>query len=253
VKARLLLCVAALAVAACGPEPISPKRQIGAQPYLPEPHQYLLPPMHVVSNVGWNGKSPQAAAGLKVQALSRDFKNPRSLYVLPNGDILVVESDGPKEPVSRPKQFIMNVIESKAHSSVKADQRILLRDTNGDGMPDERHVFLEHLHSPFGVVLVGSDLYVANTDAIIRFPYQEGQTGIAAPGTKLTDLPGGPIDHHWTKSLTASPDGSKLYAGVGSSARTAWKRRKSAPRFGRSTARQAPIACMPPACAIPTA
>jgi glucose/arabinose dehydrogenase len=130
---------------------------------------------------------------------------------------LVVETEGPGEPASRPKQFIFNWVEKKAHSSTKAGNRIvLLRDVDGNGTVETQTVFLDHLHSPFGVVLVGNDLYVADTDAVMRYPYQEGQTQITAPGTKLTDLPGGPIDHHWTKSLTASPDGAKLYAGVGS-------------------------------------
>jgi glucose/arabinose dehydrogenase len=216
-KRQLFCAAAALALAACGPAPINPKRQIGANPYLPDIHEYLLPPMHVAKNVGWGEATPKAAPGLKVTAFARNLKNPRSVYVLPNGDVLVVESDGPPGPVNRPKEFIMNWIEQQAHSSVKAGNRILLlRDTNGDGMPDITTVFLDHLNSPFGVVLVGNDLYVANTDGVMHYPYQTGQTQITAPGNLLTPLPGGPIDHHWTKSLTASPDGSKLYAGVGS-------------------------------------
>ncbi|HEX3809549.1 MAG TPA: sorbosone dehydrogenase family protein [Rhizomicrobium sp.] len=111
----------------------------------------------------------------------------------------------------------MSWIEKRAHSNTTAGNRIiLLRDADGDGVPELRTVFLDHLRSPFGVVLVGNDLYVANTDNIMRYRYETGQTHIATPGIKLCDLPGGPIDHHWTKSLTASPDGSKLYAGVGS-------------------------------------
>jgi glucose/arabinose dehydrogenase len=207
----------AAALAACGPDPIDPRRQIGAHPYLPDIHQYLWPSMHVVKNVGWAKATPRAAAGLEVKAFATGLRNPRTLYVLPNGDILVVETEGPGEPVSRPKQFVFNWVEKKAHSSVKAGNRILLlRDADGDGVSEMQTVFVDHLHSPFGVVLVGNDFYVANTDAVMRYPYQEGQTQITAAGTKLTDLPGGPIDHHWTKSLTASPDGSKLYAGVGS-------------------------------------
>jgi glucose/arabinose dehydrogenase len=216
-KTVLLCAAAALILTACGPSPINPKRQIGANPYLPDIHEYLLPPMHVVKNVGWGDATPKAADGLKVTAFAKSLKNPRSLYVLPNGDVLVVESDGPPGPVNRPKEFIMNWIEKQAHSSVKAGNRILLlRDTNGDGVPDLQTVFLDHLNSPFGVVLVGNDLYVANTDGVMHYPYQEGQTQITAQGNLLTPLPGGPIDHHWTKSLTASPDGTKLYAGVGS-------------------------------------
>ncbi len=208
---------AALCLAACGPEPIDPHRQIGPHPYLPPIHQYLLPPMHVVTNVGWGSAVPKVAAGLAVKAFAKDLKNPRSVYVLPNGDVLVVESGGPKEPINRPKEMVMNWIEAKAHSSVEPGNRILLfRDTNGDGVPDMHSVFIDHLTSPFGVVLIGSDLYVANTDAVMRFPYTAGAMHIDGAGTKLTDLPGGPIDHHWTKSLTASPDGAKLYVGVGS-------------------------------------
>ncbi|HEY6927661.1 MAG TPA: PQQ-dependent sugar dehydrogenase, partial [Steroidobacteraceae bacterium] len=207
-----------LGLAGCGPKPIDPRRQVGSNPDLPPIHQYLLPPVHVAKNVGWNGATPSVAPGLKVQAFATGLANPRSVYVLPNGDVLVVETGGPPPPpASRPKDMVMNWVEKKAHSSTKPGQRILLfRDTNGDGLPDEKTVFLEHLQSPFGVVLVGSDLYVANTDAVVRYPYTTGDTRIRAPGVKLCDLPGGPIDHHWTKSLTASPDGTKLYAGVGS-------------------------------------
>jgi glucose/arabinose dehydrogenase len=217
IRQLLLLCAATAALAACGPDPINPKRQIGAHPYLPDIHQYLLPPMYIVKNVGWNGTMPKAAPGLAVKPFASGLKNPRSVYVLPNGDVLAVESDGPKEPIARPKEFVMNWLERKAHSSVKAGNRILLlRDTNGDGVADQTFIFLDKLHSPFGVVLVGNDLYVANTDAVMHYPYREGETKITAPGNQLVELPGGPIDHHWTKSLTASPDGSKLYAGVGS-------------------------------------
>jgi glucose/arabinose dehydrogenase len=206
-----------LALVGCGPAPIDPSRQVGPNPYLPPIHQYLLPPMHIAKVVGWNGATSSVPAGLKVQAFATDLANPRSLYVLPNGDVLLVETGDPPGPVSRPKELVMNWVEKMAHSRTKPGQRILLfRDTNGDGVPDQRTVFIDHLNSPFGVVLVGNDLYVANSDAVVRYPYTTGQTQIADPGVKLCDLPGGPIDHHWTKSLTASPDGSELYAGVGS-------------------------------------
>lgn len=208
---------ALLILAGCGPKTIDARRQIGPHPYLPPLHQYLLPPMHVAKVVGWNGATPTVAPGLKVQAFATGLANPRSLYVLPNGDVLVVETGGPPPPISRPKEIVMNWVEKEAHSRTKPGQRILLfRDTNGDGLPDEKTTFLDHLNSPFGVVLVGSSLYVADTDAVVRYPYSTGETTIAAAGVKLCDLPGGPIDHHWTKSLTASPDGKRLYAGVGS-------------------------------------
>jgi glucose/arabinose dehydrogenase len=215
---KALLCSAAvLALVACGPAPIDPRRQIGPHPVLPDIHQYLVPPMHVVHNVGWSGATPKPAPGLSVNAFAKNMKNPRSVYVLPNGDVLVAESDGPPGPINRPKEFVMNWVEKQAHSSVKAGQQIvLLRDTNGDGVADQQYVFLDNLHSPFGMVLVGNDFYVANTDGVMHYQYQEGQTKISVPGNLVTPLPGGPIDHHWTKSLTASPDGTKLYAGVGS-------------------------------------
>ena len=216
-KAQMAVALAGVALlAACGPKPGDPKRQIGAHPYLPDIHQYLLPPMHVVKNVGWGDKVPAAAPGLHVEALAKDLKNPRSLYVLPNGDILVAESEAPPTRIRRPKELVMGWLEKKAHSSVKAPNDILLFRTDDQGRVVLRSVFLSHLTSPFGMVLVGSDFYVANTDGVMRFSYQTGETAITAPGTLLTELPGGPIDHHWTKSLTASPDGSKLYAGVGS-------------------------------------
>jgi glucose/arabinose dehydrogenase len=206
-----------LALAACGPAPVDPRRQLGPDPYLPPIHQYLLPPMNIAKVVTWNGAAPTVAPGLQVQPFAVGLANPRSLYVLPNGDVLVVETGAPPAPISRPKDLVMKWVEKSAHSRSKPGQRILLfRDTNGDGLPDEKTVFIDHLNSPFGVVLVGSDLYVANTDRVIRYSYTTGQTQITTAGIKLCDLPGGPIDHHWTKSLTASPDGSKLYAGIGS-------------------------------------
>jgi glucose/arabinose dehydrogenase len=208
---------AGLSLAGCDANGGDPARQIGANPFLPAIQQYLLPPIKIATPVPWGNETPKVPAGLHVQALATGLAHPRSLYVLPNGDVLVVESNGPKAPVFRPKDLITGWVQSFAGAKAKDANRItLLRDINGDGIPDVRTVFLDHLNSPFGVALVGHDLYVANTDAIVRYPYEDGQTSITAPGTKLTDLPGGPIDHHWTKSLLASQDGTKLYVGVGS-------------------------------------
>jgi glucose/arabinose dehydrogenase len=219
-RAPLLAATAALALAGCnGDESFDRSTQIGPDPALPEAEQYLIPPMHVAEAVGWKeGETPTVAKGLRIQAIATDLEHPRELAVLPNGDILVVETNGPGlEKPERPKDLIMGWVMSFAGAAAKSADRItILRDTDGDGMPDQKGVFLDGLYSPFGVVLVGSDLYVANTDAIVRYPYTPGQMKITAPGTKLTDLPGGPIDHHWTKSLTASPDGNRLYVGVGS-------------------------------------
>ena len=212
-----LVAAAALGLAACDEAAGDPSRQIGADPYLPPPSEYLMPPMHIATHADWGDATPTVPAGLQVKALASDLKNPRFIYVLPNNDILVVETKGPKAPVNRPKDLIMGIVMHFADSGAPGANRItLLRNIGPDGVAKTRTVFLDHLTSPFGVALVGNDLYVADTDALLRFPYKEGETSITEPGTKVTDLPAGPIDHHWTKSLTASPDGKKLYVGVGS-------------------------------------
>jgi glucose/arabinose dehydrogenase len=219
VRPALLSTIALSALlVACAPKGGDPNKQVGANPPLPKAEQYLLPPMKIAKNVPWGqGEAPTVAPGLKIQKVADGFMHPRWIYVLPNGDMLVVESQGPKAPINRPKDYLMHFFEGFGGSGAKGANRItLLRDANGDGVPEVRTTFIDHLNSPFGVALVGGDLYVAATDAVLRFPYQTGQTKITAPGVKLADLPGGPIDHHWTKSLLASPDGSKLYASVGS-------------------------------------
>lgn len=207
-----------LSSAAFGQDVAPPSTQYGAKPDLPNPQQYFVPPMRVPPGIGWTkGQTPIVPAGLKVQVFATGFEHPRTVYTLPNGDVLVVETNGPRAPIYRPKDYIEGKVKALAGSSAPGGNRImLLRDTNGDGIPDIRTVFIDHLNSPFGVVLVGNSLYVANTDAILRFPYVSGETRITAPAAKLTGLPAGSINHHWTKSLTASPDGSKLYVGVGS-------------------------------------
>jgi glucose/arabinose dehydrogenase len=212
---------AALALTGCNDGSGDPAASVGANPTLPGPQQYLLPPMHIARVVGWKGnETPTVAQGLKIQAMATGLQHPRSIYTLPNGDVLVVESKSPgTDPLTRPKTIVMRWVESWATSggdTGPSNRITLLRDTDGDGVPETKSVFLDHLNSPFGVALVGNDLYVANTDAIVRYPYKEGDTKITDPGTVLTALPGGPIDHHWTKSLVASKDGSLLYVGVGS-------------------------------------
>jgi glucose/arabinose dehydrogenase len=216
-----LLFESAAALTARGAETFDPMSQVGPNPVLPPLQQYLLPPMRLAPVVGWKrGETPTVAPGLKIEPLAQGLEHPRSIYVLPNGDILVVESKGPNvQPIQRPKDIVMGWVELWVTSGgrIGESNRItLLRDANGDGKPETRSVFLDHLASPFGVALVGSDLYVANTNAIVRYPYNEGDTKITAPGALLTPLPGGPIDHHWTKSLVPSRDGSLLYVGVGS-------------------------------------
>lgn len=219
----LLACGSLLALAGCGEDNgFDVSSQIGPNPKLPEQQQYLFPPMNLAPVVGWQkSETPKVPDGLKVTALATGLQHPRSVYTLPNGDVLVVESKKPPgEPIKRPKDLVMGWIESFVTSGGAGDQpsnRItLIRDNDGDGKPEVRTTFLDHLNSPFGVALVGNDLYVANTDAIMHYTYQDGDTKITGPGSVLTELPGGPINHHWTKSLVASKDGSLLYVGVGS-------------------------------------
>jgi glucose/arabinose dehydrogenase len=200
--------------------------QIGPNPTLPEPEESLFPNVHLAQVVGWKeGEKPDVAPGLAIMPLAQGLQHPRSLTVLPNGDILVVESVAPKvKPIHRPKDFVMGLVQSwatKGGDAGPSNRITLLRGAGDDGKPAQQHVFLENLSSPFGVALVGADLYVANTDSIMRFPYTEGETRIAAAGEPLTPLPGGPIDHHWTKSLVASRDGKLLYVGVGSNSNVA--------------------------------
>ena len=221
IAAGVAICAAGFLLAGCDDDnSFDPASQIGPNPTLPEPHQYLLPPMHLSSATGWqSGEKPTVAPGLKIEAIATGLEHPRSLYVLPNGDILVVESKAPPAPpIGRPKDLVMQWMEFQTTSTgaSKSNRITLLRHPDGKGGAEVRSVFLDNLSSPFGVSLVGSDLYVADTDAIVHYPYQEGDTKISASGAVLTPLPGGPIDHHWTKSLVASRDGSLLYVGVGS-------------------------------------
>ena len=226
-KAALLSSALLLPGLAMAEEPFDPATQIGPDPVLPEPQQYLFPPMKVAKVVGWkDGAMPKVADGLKIEALATGLNHPRSVYTLPNGDILVVESKGPGvEPVSRPKNLVMGLImgisAGSAGSEGPSNRITILHDGDGDGKPETRQVFIDKLNSPFGVALVGSDLYVANTDGLLRYPYKDGDLQITAPAATLLDLPGGPIDHHWTKSLVASPDGKLLYVGVGSNSNAA--------------------------------
>ncbi|MGM4997593.1 PQQ-dependent sugar dehydrogenase [Tardiphaga sp. 538_B7_N1_4] len=212
-----LLCAAAcaLALSACNDEG-SDKSQYGSSPDLPAPQEYLIPPMRVAPAGSWReGETPKVAAGLQVRAIATGLMHPRSVYTLLNGDVLIVESNGPKAPINRPKDYIMGVVKGYAGTGAPGGNRItLVRYT--EGQPPLQTIFLDKLNSPFGVALVGNDLYVANTDAIMRYPYKTGETQITAPGEVLTELPAGPINHHWTKSLVASPDGTKLYVGAGS-------------------------------------
>lgn len=215
-----LLGTTALVLAGCGDTAQVPDDQtVGASPTLPAPTASLIPTVEIAPAKGWpaDGK-PTAAAGMTVTALARGLDHPRWLHVLPNGDVLVAETNAPERPErSGFKFFVMGMVMKQAGAGVPSANRItLLRDADSDGIAEVRTTFLENLVSPFGMALVGDDLYVANTDAVVKFPYTEGATSIDQKGTKVADLPGGPLNHHWTKGLVASPDGSKLYASVGS-------------------------------------
>ena len=216
-------CFAGVAVglAACNEQETAMAEQTyGAKPALPAPEKSLIPTVNVAKAVGWPaGGKPFAAAGMAVNAFATGLDHPRTLLVLPNGDVLVAETNAPSRPDEERgiKGWITKLVMSRAGADTQSANRItLLRDADGDGIAETRTVFLDSLNSPFGMALVGDDLYVANSDAIMKFPYRTGDTKIAATGVKLVDLPAGPLNHHWTKDLVASSDGSKLYATVGS-------------------------------------
>jgi glucose/arabinose dehydrogenase len=220
----LLLCVATLA--GCAETARLPESAtIGPDPTLPEPTRTLIPTVKIAPAKGWpDGVTPTSAPGTRVRPFATGLQHPRWVYVLPNGDVLVAETNAPHRPEEGKgiKGRAMTHFMKKAGAAVPSANRItLLRDADGDGSPEIRQPFLENLNSPFGMALVGDALYVANTDAIVRFPYQEGQTRISAPGTRLTELPAGPRNHHWTKNLIASRDGSKLYVTTGSNSNVA--------------------------------
>ncbi|WP_041757057.1 PQQ-dependent sugar dehydrogenase [Stutzerimonas stutzeri] len=196
----------------------------GPAPTLPEPNRTLLPTVHIAPAKGWpQGGKPQAAPGLRVDAFASGLDHPRWLHVLPNGDVLVAESDAPpKEQSQGLRGWVARKVMARAGSGGPSANRItLLRDGDGDGVPEQRSVFLDNLNSPFGMALVGNDFYVANTDALLRFPYEQGAIRITASGEKVIDLPAGPINHHWTKNVVARPDGSRLYVTSGSNSNVA--------------------------------
>src|SRR5690348_5908330 len=216
------VCISALAAAtACGHAArLSVAEGIGPNPALPAPSASLIPQVKVSTAKGWGPTAkPQAAPDFGVNAFARDLDHPRWLYVLPNGDVLVAESNAPAEAqgLGGLKGWAMKRVMKRAGAGVPSPDRIvLLRDSNGDGVADVRSVFLDHLHSPFGMTLLKGSLYVADTDALLRFPYREGETSITAHAEKVTDLPAGPINYHWTKNVIAGPDRDALYVAIGS-------------------------------------
>jgi glucose/arabinose dehydrogenase len=206
---------------------VSQEATVGPDPQLPPPQKALIPTVHVAPATGWPaGAQPVAADGLAVTAFAAGLEHPRWIYVLPNGDVLVAESAAPPKLQEEPgnkgiKAWFEKKLKKKAGSSVPSANRItLLRDADGDGVPETRTVFLEGLHSPFGMALIGEHFYVANADAVVRYPYKTGEARITAAAQKVTDLPAG-INHHWTKNLIPTGDGSKLYVTVGSNSNVA--------------------------------
>lgn len=225
-RSLLAVSAAALTLAACSSqEAMDPAVGFGANPTLPAPHKALFPTVKVAPAVGWPaGVMPVAAPGLKVQPFASGLDHPRWLYRLPNGDILVAETNAPPKPEGKSegiKGFFQGLFMKKAGAVTPSPNKIiLLRDADGDGVAEVKAEFLKNLMSPLGMALVGDRLYVANADSVVSFPYVAGETAITAGPTKLTDLPA-QRNHHWTKSLVASPDGTKLYVGVGSNSNVA--------------------------------
>ena len=225
----LLICTAlslSIGLAACDRAPSLPESAgYGPDPQLPEPSSGWIPTIKVAEAIGWTGDArPRPATGLELTRFADGLAHPRWLYELPNGDVLVAEADAPPKPEgvsSGIRGWVQGLFMKRAGSRTESANRItLLRDADGDGVAEIKTVFAEKLNSPFGMALVGNQFYVATADAILRFPYEEGATRLTGQGEKLTDLPAG-RNHHWTKSLLANPDGSKLYVGVGSNSNVA--------------------------------
>ena len=216
-----ILSAAVAGFGACGEQATLPASAgFGPSPQLPVPHPTMLPTVNIAPATGWrSADTPMAARDLRVAVFAGQLDHPRWLYVLPNGDVLVAETNAPPKPEDNKgiRGWIMGLVMARAGAATPSANRIvLLRDTAGAGVAQTRSVFLEGLNSPFGMALIGEDLYVANTDGLLRYPYRPGQTRIDAPGVKIVDLPAGPINHHWTKNVIASPDGRHLYVTVGS-------------------------------------
>ena len=224
---KSLSCAAiVLVLSGCGDQATLPiKAGIGPSPTLPPPHHTLIPTINIAPAKGWPARTtPVAAEGLTVSAYASGLDHPRWVYVLPNGDVLVAETNAPPKPEdgNSIKGWVMKKVMKRAGAGTPSANRItLLRDADGDGVAETKTVFLAGLHSPFGMTLVGDSLYVANSDAVIRFPYKTGDLRITDPGKKIADLPAGPINHHWTKNIIASRDGKHLYATVGSNSNVA--------------------------------
>ncbi|MBS7699939.1 MULTISPECIES: sorbosone dehydrogenase family protein [unclassified Chelatococcus] len=216
---------AVLALAACSEQPLPEEAGYGPNPTLPEPKSSWLPTIKVAKAIGWKGdEKPTPLAGGQVTAFATGLQHPRWLYALPNGDILVAESDAPPKPDDKRgglRAWVQGLFMERAGSRTPSANRIsLLRDADGDGVAETKSIYLDNLNSPFGMALIKDQLYVANADSVVRVPYVAGETKNAEKPVKVADLPAG-RNHHWTKSLVASADGSRLYVGVGSNSNVA--------------------------------
>ncbi len=213
---KRLICLACLSLlSACGARDPD-AAQYGSAPPLPEPQRQLLPTMKIARPAEWGDRKPVVPQGYSVVAIATDLQIPRQTLVLPNGDILVAEGRGGYAPKLSPKDVIAARIKAKGTSPVKGGNRLtLLRDADGDGSYEVKSTYAENLNAPYGLAMIGSQLFVANQDALVRFDYQAGQTRADAPPVKITDLPSA-LNHHWTKALAASADGRFLYVGIGS-------------------------------------
>jgi glucose/arabinose dehydrogenase len=217
-RRSLMGLLATLSICDPGIAQIAPPTEYGPNPELPAPEKSWLPTLKIPKSVGWSdGAKPTTAAGLSVNALASNLSHPRWLYVLPNADVMVAETDAPSDPTSKFTDALQEFFlwMSGAPQRPSANRITLLR-MGPDGTLAERHVFLQGLKSPFGMALIGRSLYVADNDAVLKFPYTDGDTQISGAGVTVTTLPSLPVGH-WTRSLLASPDGTKLYVGVGSS------------------------------------
>jgi glucose/arabinose dehydrogenase len=213
---KRLFALAALAALASGCSREADPVQYGPDPQLPEQERGLVPSMKIADPAPWGNQRPTVPEGYSITAIATGFGIARQTLVLPNGDILVAEGRGGGAPALRPKDLIAGVIKAKGTSQAASGNRLtLLRDADGDGVYEGRTIFADRLNAPYGLALVGGQLYVANQDALVRFAYAPGQTKAGGPPVKVTDLPA-MINHHWTKSLAASPDGRFLYVGIGS-------------------------------------
>lgn len=225
-RAVLAVATMSLLLSGCGDRSVVPERDAtGPNPTLPEPRSSLVPTIQVATAVGWpDGTMPTPAAGLAVNAFATGLDHPRWIFVLPNGDVLVAESNAPPKPEDGKgiKGWFMKRAMKKAGAAVPSANRItLLRDADGDGRAEVRTAFLVNLNSPFGMALVGDAFYVAASDALLRYPYPEGATALTGTAETIVELPAGPLNHHWTKNVIASPDGRRLYVTVGSNSNVA--------------------------------